>query len=282
MAPNPFLEEQLGALRRGGGIGAFAAALWHRADENARGRPDLVRELRVVRRLGVPGALAVALALGVEGVPVVPATWVLVLAWLLLCGWTWAELGLIRHPLSGKPGRRIGPANVMTLFRGWAAVPVAMIALYRPGPTLAWVVLCLVAGFTDLIDGSLAIRLGHESRLGRVLDPVLDACFFSATGFALARWGLLPPWMAVLVALRYFIPVVGGLALLFIRGRSLPVRHTPWGQRSTLATAVALFVSLLATRVPIPAGVLLGLYAIAVLNMALALGGIARRAPRAA
>lgn len=282
MAPNPFLDEQLGALRHGAGMGAFAAALWRRASESARARPDLVRELRVVRRLGILVAVVVALALSAEGVPVVPAAWVLVLAWLLLCGWTWAELGLIRHPLSDKPGRRIGPANVMTLFRGWAAVPVAMIALYRPGPTLAWVVLCLLAGFTDLLDGSLAIRLGHESRLGRVLDPVLDACFFSAAGFALARWGLLPAWMAVLVALRYFIPVVGGLALLFIRGRSLPVRHTPWGQRSTLATAVALFVTWLATRVPIPAGVLLGLYGIAVLNMALALGGIARRAPRAA
>jgi phosphatidylglycerophosphate synthase len=282
MAPNPFLEDQLGALHRGAGTGAFAVALWRRAAENARARPDLVRELRVVRRGGALVAVGVALALTAEGVPGVPAVWLLVLTWLLLCGWTWAELGLIRHPLTDEPGRHIGPANVMTLFRGWAAVPVSMIALYRPGPTLAWVVLCLMAGFTDLFDGSVAIRLGHESRLGRLLDPVLDACFFSAAGFALARWGLLPAWMAALVALRYFIPVLGGLALLIIRGRSLPVRHTPWGQRSTLATGVALFVTWLATRLPVPAWVLPGLYAIAVLNMALALGGIVRRAPRAA
>ncbi|MEA2681827.1 MAG: CDP-diacylglycerol---glycerol-3-phosphate 3-phosphatidyltransferase [Chloroflexota bacterium] len=282
MAPNPFLEDQLSALHRGGGFGSFARAFWDRARENAEARPGLVRELRVARRLGLVLAVATGLVLGAEGVPVLVAAWALGLTWLLLTGWTWAELGLVRHPRTDAPAPRIGPANVMTLFRGWAAVPVALVGIYRPGPTVAWVVLCLLAGFTDLFDGTVAIRLGHESRLGRVLDPVLDAFFFSAAAFALARWSLLPAWMAALVALRYFTPVIGGLALLFLRGRSLPVRHTPWGQRSTFATALALLVTWLATRITVPAWLLLALYAVAVVNMALALGGIARRAPRAA
>lgn len=280
MAPNPFLEERLAALRGGAGIGNFATAFWRRSVANAKARPDLVRELRLARRAGLLVAVAVGLALGAEGVPTMLAAWSLGLAWLVICGWTWAELGLVRHPRTGAPAPHIGPANLMTLFRGWAVVPVGLIALYRPGPTLAWVVLCLLAGFTDLFDGTVAIRLGHESRLGRLLDPVLDAFFFSATGFALARWGLLPGWMAVLVALRYFIPVIGGLALLFIRGRSLPVRHTPWGQRSTFAIALTLLVTWLATRVTVPSWIVPALYAIAVVNMALALGGIARRMPR--
>ena len=50
------------------------------------------------------------------------------------------------------------------------------------------------------------------------------------------------------------------MALLFIRGRSLPVRHTPWGQRSTLAIAVSLFVTWLSSMLPIPTPLLVGLY----------------------
>ena len=201
------------------------------------------------------------------------------LTWVVLCAWVAVELGLVRHPLNGDDAPRIGPANIMTLFRGWAAVPVLLIATARPGPTVLWVAICLVAGFTDLFDGTVAIRLGHESRLGRLLDPVLDACFFSAAAYSLARWGLLPGWLAGLIAIRYFAPVLGGLVLLFALGRSMPVRHTPWGQRATMATAAALLVSWAGSLMSLPPWLLPGLYLVAVTCMGLALLGILRRAP---
>ena len=283
MAPNPFVEEQLAALHRGAlrpaAWRAFAVAFWRRSRENARDRTGLVRELRLYRRAGMVVALLAGLAISAEGVPPLPAlAWPLV-AWLVLTAWVWAELGLVRHPLTGGPSPAIGPANLMTLYRGWSAAPVLLVGLYCPGPTAAWVGFCLLAGFTDLLDGTVALRLGHESRLGRLLDPVLDACFFSAAAWSLARWHLLPWWLAGLVSFRYFAPIVGGLALLFVRGRTLPVRHTPWGQRSTLATGVALLVTWLASFVAVPTLLLLALYAVVLVCMALALLGIVRRAP---
>ncbi len=285
MAPSPFLDEQLGMLRKSGFDGAawrvFGAAFWRRAAQNAAARPDLVRELRAIRRVGFLLALAVGFALRRDGVPVLAEVLLPSLTWLLLCSWVAVELGLVRHPITDAPSPRIGPANIITLFRGWTAVPILLIAIYSPRPTITWVALCLLAGVTDLVDGTVAQRLGQESRLGRLLDPVLDACFFSAAAFSLSRWGLLPGWLAALVTLRYFAPVVGGLVLLFVLGRSLPVRHTPWGQRSTFATSMALFTTWLSTRVPMPPWLLPALYAVAVINMALALGGILRRAPRA-
>jgi phosphatidylglycerophosphate synthase len=285
MAPNPFLDEQLSRLKRDGfgrrALYEFGSQFKHRAALTARERPGLVRELRVIRRVGWLLALAVGWGIGTEGVPPWPAIWLPSLTWLVLCSWVWVELGLVRHPITDAPSRRIGPANTMTLFRGWTAVPILLLGLYTRGPTVLWVVLCILAGFTDLVDGTVAQRLGHESRLGRLMDPVLDACFFSAAAFCLARWGYLPAWMAGLVTARYFLPVAGGLVLLFVLGRSLPVRHTPWGQRSTAATALALFVTWLSSRLSIPAWLLLALYAVAVLNMVLALAGILRRAPRA-
>jgi phosphatidylglycerophosphate synthase len=247
----------------------------------AASRPGLVAELRVVRRVGLLASLIAGVLLRFDRVPVIPAVVLPPLAWLILCAWVWVELGLVRHPLTGAPAPHIGPANVMTLYRGWAAVPVLLIATSRGGPSVGWFLLCLTAGFTDLFDGTVAIRLGHESRLGRLLDPVLDACFFSAAAFSLARWNLLPAWLAVAVTLRYFVPVFGGVALMVALGRSLPVRHTSWGQRSTMATAAALVATWLSSLVAVSQVVLLALYVLAVGCMALALGGILRRAPRA-
>ena len=286
MTPNVFVDEQLGALRRdrfrGGSLSRFGAAFWQRARATGARRPGLVRELRVIRRLGVVVSVVVGIGLYAEGVPALPAVLAPALTWIVLCAWVAVELGLVRHPLTGADAPRIGPANIMTLFRGWAAVPILLLAAARPGPTVLWVGLCLLAGMTDLVDGTVAIRLGHESRLGRLLDPVLDAWFFSAAAYSLAHWGLLPAWLAALVAIRYFAPVVGGLVLLFALGRTIPVRHTPWGQRATMATAAALLMSWVGMMVRLPPWLLPAIYLVAVTCMGLALLGILRRAPTAA
>ena len=281
MAPNAFIDDRLRELKREGfsrpALANFGTQLWRSSRASAAARPDLRRELRRLRWLGLAASLLVGAGMGAAGVPVVPALVAPAAWWLVLCAWVGVELGLIRHPISGAPTPAIGLANVMTLYRGWAAAPALVLGLALPGPSLLWVVLCILAGLTDLVDGSVAVRLGHESRLGRLLDPVVDAFFFSAAAVGLAHWGLLPAWVAVLVAFRYFLPVVGGLALVFIRGRSLPVAHTPWGQRSTFAITASLFATWLSSLVRLPAALLLGLYGLTVVTMLLALLSILQR-----
>jgi phosphatidylglycerophosphate synthase len=282
MAPNAFFDDQLQRLRSAGfswsALVEFGRQLWRSSRASAEARPELRRELRLMRWGGVVASLAVGALGAASGVPalaalVLPAVW-----WLILCAWVGVELGLVRHPVTGAPSPRIGPANLMTLYRGWAAAPVLATGLGAAGPTPLWVGLCLAAGLTDLFDGTVAVRLHQESRLGRLLDPVLDAFFFSAAAVSLAHWRLLPGWLAVVVSLRYFLPVVGGVALLFIRGRSLPVQHTPWGQRSTLAIGIAMLVTWASSVLTVHAAVLGGLYVLALATMALALREILRRA----
>jgi cardiolipin synthase (CMP-forming) len=281
MAPNAFIDDRLRELRREGfsrpALANFGTQLWRSARASAAARPDLRRELRWLRWLGLAASLLVGAGMGAAGAPLALALLVAAAWWLVLCAWVSVELGLVRHPISGAPTPAIGLANVMTLYRGWAAAPALVLGLALPGPSLLWVVLSILAGLTDLVDGSVAVRLGHESRLGRLLDPVVDALFFSAAAVGLAHWGLLPAWVAVLVAFRYFLPVVGGLALVFIRGRSLPVAHTPWGQRSTFAITASLFATWLSSLVRMPVALLLGLYGLTVVTMLLALLSILQR-----
>jgi phosphatidylglycerophosphate synthase len=224
-------------------------------------------------------ALLAGVAMLAEGVNALPALLAPTVAWLVLCAWVRVELGLVRHPITDEPSPAIGPANVLSLYRGWASVPILVLGLSLRGPTLLAIALGATAAVTDLVDGSIAIRLHQESRLGRLLDPVLDAVLFSAIAFDLSRWGLLPWWLAVLVAVRYFAVVIGGLALMFARGRTLPVRHTPWGQRSTLAIGISLGLTLASRFVAVPALVMLAVYGLTVATMVLALLGIARRVP---
>jgi phosphatidylglycerophosphate synthase len=283
MAPNAFVDEVLGALKSGGyrarAWRRFAAALWHRSAANVAARPDLGRELWLVALGGLVPAVLVGLAMSAEGVSLALALAVPVAAWLLLCGWVRVELGLVRHPITDSPSPAIGPANVMSLYRGWAAAPLVLLGLSLDHPTVLAIVLGVTAAATDLVDGAVAVRLGQESRLGRLLDPILDSFLFSAIAFALSRWGLLPWWVAVLVAVRYFAVVVGGLVLLLARGRSMSVQHTPWGQRSTASIALALALTMASRFVAIPALVLLAAYLLTVATTVLALVTIARRAP---
>lgn len=282
MSPNPFIDAEMRQLHDAGfgvePLRRFGANLWRSARRSAAERPMLRRELAAARWAGAVVSLLVGVACTLAGAPTLPALAVPLLWWLVLCAWVSVELGLVRHPITGEPSPRIGPANLMTLYRGWAAAPVLVLGLTVSRPTAPWVVLCIAAGITDLVDGTVAVRLHQESRLGRLLDPVLDSFFFSAAAVSLAHWGLLPDWIAGLVALRYFIPVFGGIVLLFVRGRTLPVRHTPWGQRSTLLLGIAMLATWMSSLLSVPAAVLVGLYGLALLTMVLALIGIGRRA----
>jgi hypothetical protein len=66
---------------------------------------------------------------------------------------------------------------------------------------------------------------------------------------------------------------------MFARGHTLPLRHTPWGQRSTSAIGLALTAAWASTVWHFSTSLLLVLYAVALLTMTLALLGILRRTP---
>lgn len=69
-------------------------------------------------------------------------------------------------------------------------------------------VLFLVAASTDWVDGWWARRFGQVSRLGRILDPLVDKVIVCGTFILLAaRDGssAILPWMAVVVVVRELV-----------------------------------------------------------------------------
>ncbi|MGI8701431.1 MAG: CDP-alcohol phosphatidyltransferase family protein [Nocardioidaceae bacterium] len=84
-------------------------------------------------------------------------------------------------------------------------------------------VVLMVSGFTDWLDGKLARSLNQSSKLGQVLDPLADRLYIVAVVVGLALREIIPLWLAGALLLRdVFLFVL--VPLLRTRGASaLPV-----------------------------------------------------------
>lgn len=76
------------------------------------------------------------------------------------------------------------------------------------------VILLMVAGFTDYLDGKIARRWNLTSELGKLLDPAADRLYILATLAVLTDRSIIPLWLTVILAAR---EVVLGIALVVMR-----------------------------------------------------------------
>lgn len=83
-------------------------------------------------------------------------------------------------------------------------------------------VLVVVAGLSDALDGYLAKRFDWRSRLGGLLDPLADKLLLVSLFVALAWLQLLPTWLAWVVIGRDVVIVSGSLAYNFLVGPLQP------------------------------------------------------------
>jgi cardiolipin synthase len=100
--------------------------------------------------------------------------------------------------------------NAITIARMLMAAPLAWLILHDAHT--AALMVALVAGFSDALDGALAKRYGWSSRLGGVLDPVADKLLLVAAFVALGITGTLPMWLPILVVGRDVVIVGGAVA----------------------------------------------------------------------
>lgn len=100
--------------------------------------------------------------------------------------------------------------NTITGLR-LAMAPV-LLGLLVAGHYGAALVLALVAGLSDALDGWLAKRFGWQTRLGSLLDPVADKALLGCAVAGLWLAGALPGSLALLVAARDLVIIGGAIA----------------------------------------------------------------------
>ncbi|MCX5822780.1 MAG: CDP-diacylglycerol--glycerol-3-phosphate 3-phosphatidyltransferase [Deltaproteobacteria bacterium] len=130
--------------------------------------------------------------------------------------------------------------NFITLLR-IILVPVLVILLIQ-GFFLKALIVFIVAGLSDALDGFLARVLNQQTALGAYLDPIADKALLASTFVTLSVLHVIPGWLTVIVISRDFI-ILLGISVLSIM--SFPVEIRPLFI-SKITTALQLTTVLLA------------------------------------
>ena len=91
--------------------------------------------------------------------------------------------------------------NIISVVR-LAGVPLFLWLVLGPEADAIALVVLMVSGLTDWLDGYLARKLDQRSTLGEILDPVADRLYILAVVVGLALRDIIPWWMALLLPLR--------------------------------------------------------------------------------
>src|SRR5438034_3455748 len=136
-------------------------------------------------------------------------------------------------------------ANRLTLSR-LALTILFVIALNSSWPyarTTA-LILFLVAGLTDFIDGEIARRYGAVTNFGKLMDPLVDRIMMSAAFISLVPLKAIPAWAATTVVARDFL--ITGLRLMATaQGRILPAERLGKQKTSWQIITIIFFLALL-------------------------------------
>ncbi|MEM7193509.1 MAG: CDP-alcohol phosphatidyltransferase family protein [Pseudomonadota bacterium] len=111
--------------------------------------------------------------------------------------------------------------NILTLLR-IAACPVLVILLNGQNYGAA-LLLFLVAGITDGLDGYIAKRYNFVSKLGAILDPIADKLLIASTYIMLAILQDIPFYLLIVVMFRDLV-IVAGYLILVMMGENVPMR----------------------------------------------------------
>ncbi len=98
-----------------------------------------------------------------------------------------------------QPTDRIWTIPNALSFARLLGIPVFLWLILGPQADLWAVVLLLISGFTDWLDGVVARATGQVSRLGAILDPAVDRLYIAAALIALVLRGIVPWWILALL-----------------------------------------------------------------------------------
>jgi CDP-diacylglycerol--glycerol-3-phosphate 3-phosphatidyltransferase len=137
-------------------------------------------------------------------------------------------------------------ANRLTLSR------LALTVLFVAALNSSWqyartsaLIIFLIAGITDFVDGEVARRYGVITNFGKLMDPLVDKIMMAAAFISLVPLKAVPAWAATTVVARDFL--ITGLRLMAsAKGLVLPAERLGKQKTSWQIITVIFFLALLA------------------------------------
>ena len=156
--------------------------------------------------------------------------------------------------------------NFLTLIR-ILTIPFFLVylAYHRYGEAL---VIFVIGGVTDFLDGLAARLMKQETALGAYLDPVADKLLVFTSYVMLGLIDAIPTWLAVVVVSRDILLLLGyGIIYLLVEER-FQVKPSIIGKSSTMLQLLTLGVALALLHDPelfdpLPIDLLIGVTAVA-------------------
>lgn len=124
--------------------------------------------------------------------------------------------------------------NTLTLVR-FVLIPVYLWAFYGTASehkVLALLIL-LLAGATDILDGYIARKHGSVTQAGQLLDPLADKLMMVAVLFSLIESSRVSWFIAGMLVLRDAAMIIGGTFFYFQGKRAVP-KANRWGKTTTV------------------------------------------------
>ncbi len=106
-------------------------------------------------------------------------------------------------------------------------------------------IIFIVAGLTDFVDGEVARRYGIITNFGKLMDPLVDKIMIAAAFISLVPLKAVPAWAATTVVARDFL-ITGVRLMASAKGRVLPAETLGKQKTSWQIITVIFFLALLA------------------------------------
>src|SRR5437867_6883895 len=136
-------------------------------------------------------------------------------------------------------------ANRLTLSRLFLTIVfvAALNSSWHYARTAALIIF-LVAGLTDFVDGEIARRYAWVTNFGKLMDPLVDKIMMAAAFISLVPLKAVPAWAATTVVARDFL-ITGLRMMASAKGQVLPADRLGKRKTSWQVVTVIFFLGLL-------------------------------------
>lgn len=138
--------------------------------------------------------------------------------------------------------------NYLTLIR-IAAIPFFLVLLFSRLYNYALLVF-LIGGITDALDGPVARFTNQRTRLGAYLDPLADKLLIISSLVVLTLIDTVPAWLTILVLSRDVIVTLGYGAIYFVVEERMEIQPSTLGKINTFLLLLAITIVLVSLYDP--------------------------------
>ncbi len=107
--------------------------------------------------------------------------------------------------------------NIITVARMVAMVPLVWLMWHKEYKVA--LIVALLAGASDGLDGYLAKKFNWQGRLGSILDPLADKLMMLCCYTVFVLQGVIPSWLYAIIVIRDIVIVAGTTFYNFKIGR---------------------------------------------------------------